>query len=194
MALRKKTIMVICFLCLLCLTGCKHEIVGTDVLDSRTDDKASGTQMMQINDTKDGILVADILECIEMLGKTAQEIGIPREVINIESKSYIRTYVDGNIFGTKDYGILHFEDMGTDKDGYLAKSIWIHIKNAGYDECKRRLSEKFGSPVDEGENPFVEVDGGAVTWAFYQFEDIEIRLSSASQRNYVEINIEKITD
>jgi hypothetical protein len=44
-----------------------------------------------------------------MLGKTATEIGIPREVINIKSEFYIHTYIDGYIFGTQNYGVLHFD-------------------------------------------------------------------------------------
>lgn len=204
---------IICFLCLLCLIGCTDKTDGTDYTDKQTTNKdrittkqttsnkenvttnkESLTKMININNTGDGVIVDDLLECVEMLGKTAAEIGIPSEVINDESKYYIKTYIDGNIFGTEDYGILHFDDMGSTKDDYLAKSIWIHVKNVGYGECKRQLSIKFGNPIEEGENPFVEVDGGAVTWTLYKFQDIEIRLSSASQREYIEIDIDKIAD
>ena len=188
MTLRKTTITIICFLRLI------YFVAGMDFVDGQTADKKNGTKMIRINHDGDGIIVDDLLECIEMLGQTSTEIGIPREVINTEIKAYIRTYVDGNIFGTKDYGILHFNEIGNDKDDYLAESIWIHVKHVGYDECKKRLSEKFGNPTGEGENPFVEVDGGAVKWTIYRFQDIEIRLSSASQRNYIEINIEKRMD
>ncbi|MGB4610099.1 MAG: hypothetical protein ACOX3H_04860 [Saccharofermentanales bacterium] len=179
------------------LTSDKESITTKQTTTNKenvTTNKESLTKMIKINNTGDGVIVDDLLECVEMLGKTAADIGIPSKVINDESKYYIKTYIDGNIFGTEDYGILHFDDMGSTKDDYLAKSIWIHVKNVGYEECKRQLSIKFGNPIEEGENPFVEVDGGAVTWALYKFQDIEIRLSSASQRDYIEIDIEKFTD
>lgn len=206
MYLRKISIKLICFLCLLSLIGCKHKIADTDFMDQQitnhqttcpsfvdkqTTNKQSGTQLMRTNDTQDGIFVDDLLDSIEMLGKTASETGIPREVIDTESKFYIHTYLDGNIFGTKDYGILHFDEM---EDDYLAKSIWIHIGNLGYDECKTQLSKKFGNSTEEGEEPFVEIDGGAVTWVIYRFQDIELRLSAASKRDFTELNIEKLTD
>ena len=217
MVLRKMLIKIICFLCLISLFGCKAKTSCTDFTDRQTaTNKKSKTNMqttgkknetnkqtinkeseiskIRINDTEDGIIVDDLLDCVEMLGKTAAEIGIPSEVINDESKYYIKTYLDGNIFGTEDYGILHFDERGSAKSDYLAKSIWIHVKNVGYDECKIQLSNKFGDPIDEGDNPYVEVDGGAVTWTFYKFQDIEIRLSSASQRDYIEIDIEKLMD
>ncbi len=187
---RKTAIILTFLLCLLCFAGCKQGTVDTD---TQITTKESETNMMQINDTKDGIIVDDLLECVDMLGKAATEIGIPKEVINNEKSYYIRTYVDGNIFGTKDYGILQF-DVSNDQDDYLAKSIWIHVKHVGYDKCKIQLSEKFGNPVGEGEKPYVEIDGGAVTWADYRLPGIGIRLSSASNRDYIEINIEKLTD
>jgi hypothetical protein len=206
MCLRKISIKLICFLCLLSLIGCKQKIADTDfgkkqttnhqttctsLVDQQTTNKKSGTQLMIINETQDGIFVDDLLDSIEMLGKIASEIGIPREVIDTESKFYIHTYLDGNIFGTKDYGILHFDETA---DDYLAKSIWIHVGNLGYDECKTRLSKKYGNPTEEGEEPFVEIDGGAVTWATYRFQNIELRLSAASERDFTELNIEKLTD
>jgi len=194
MTLRKLAIVMICCLCLLCFIGCKQDTADTDFTNKQTINMDGETTMMTINDTADGIILDDLLESIEMLGKTATEIGIPREVINTEKSYYIKTYIDGYIFGTKDYGILQFDEMGDDKDDYLAKSIWIHVKKVGYDECKRQLSDKFGNPIKEGDNPYVEIDGGAVTWASYQFQDITIRLSSASQRDYIEIKIEKLSD
>lgn len=191
MTLRKMVITMICLLCLLCLGGCKHEPAGTNLTDKETTTaenetqttgiKESETEMIGINDTRDGIIVDDILDCIDMLGKTAAEIGIPIEVINTESKYFTKTYIDGNIFGTKDYGVLYFGVVSNGKDDYLAESMWIHIKNVGYNECKSQLSKKFGNPISEGDNPYVEIDGGAVTWAYYQHPDVRIRLSSASK-------------
>ena len=81
--------------------------------------------------------------------------------------------------------VLGFDNV----DDYVAKSIWLHIKKVGYDESKKQLTERFGSPTDEGENPYVEIDGGAVRWAIYQHKEIEIRLSSASERDFVEISV-----
>lgn len=214
MDLKRMATTIICFLCLLCFFGCNNELVDTDPVDRQTAAtesetqttrikesetkttviKESETKMARINDTKDGIVVDDLLDCIDMLGKTATEIGIPIEVINTESKYFTKTYIDGNIFGTKDYGVLYFDVVSNGKDDYLAESMWIHIKNAGYNECKRQLSERFGNPISEGDNPYVEIDGGAVTWAYYQHPNVRIRLSSASKRDYVEIQIEKLTD
>ena len=80
MVFKRMTAKIICFLCiLLSLMGCKNEIGGTDFIDKQTTgktdfadkqtvNKESQTEMIKINDTGDGILVDDLLECIDMLG------------------------------------------------------------------------------------------------------------------------------
>lgn len=187
--MRKIAIMMICILSLLCLLGCQEKADNTDPVDEKINKEDVETGRFILNDSKDGIVVDDLLESIEMLGKTAEEIGIPRKVINTESKVTIKMYIDGNIFGMEDYGILYFDE--TDDDQFVVERAWIHIKKTSYDECKGRLSEKLGNPVEEGNTPYVEINGGAVEWAFYQYEDVMIRLSSASERDYRELHLEK---
>ena len=91
--------------------------------------------MMAINDTADGNILDDLLESIEMLGKTATEIGIPREVINTEKSYYIKTYIDGYIFGTKDYAYCILTIWATIRMIILRKVFGYTLK-VGYDECK----------------------------------------------------------
>ena len=185
---------LICFLFLLCLIGCKRDNAISDLVDNTLVDKTNEAEMNTIDDTEDGFVVGDLLDSIEMLGKTASQIGIPRVIINTKSEYSISAYLDGHIFGTEDYGILYFDDVTDNVDDYVAKSIWLHIKKVGYDESKKQLTERFGSPTDEGENPYVEIDGGAVRWAIYQHKEIEIRLSSASERDFVEISARRLNE
>ncbi len=211
MALRRMATTMICLLCLLCLFGCNKEPVDTDPVDKQTAATESETQatgvkesetktteikdseikMTGINDTRDGIIVDDLLECIDMLGKTATEIGIPREAINAERKYYISAHIDGNIFGVKGEAELLFDDVSDDRDDYLAKTLCIFTKNLNYDECKIRLSEKFCEPLGEVSIPYAKVNYGALTWTDYRFEDINIRLSSASELYHIKIEIDK---
>lgn len=187
--MRNLAIIMICIFSLLYLLRCQERVESTDPVKGETSTEEGETGMLKINDSKDGIVMDDLLESIKMLGKTTQEIGIPRKVIDTKSKVTIKTYIDGNIFGMEDYGILFFDE--TDDDQLVVERAWIHIKETSYDECKGLLSEKFGDPVEEGTIPYAEVNGGAVEWAFYQYEDVGIRLSSASERDYRELHLEK---
>ncbi|MBR1738393.1 MAG: hypothetical protein IJ736_15545, partial [Firmicutes bacterium] len=69
--------------------------------------------------------------------------------------------------------------------------VWIHIKGLDYDKCRSELISLYGGPESEREEPYAEVNGGAVTWARFTDDDTIIRLSRASEREYVELDLEK---
>ena len=144
--------------------------------------------MFPVNETNDGILTDDILDCKDMLGMSAKEAGIPGTVIDTKSFPVPKTYVDGKIFDTKDYGVIYFSKNDSGEPDKV-DSIWIHIKGMGFDQCFEELKKLYGQPPDEGETPYVEADGGAVMWAEFQDGDTVIRLSNASERDYSEIEI-----
>lgn len=145
-------------------------------------------RMLPINETKDGIVIDDILECRHFIGKTAEEAGIPDDVIKKESYGLPQVYADGQIFGSKDYGIVYF---AKDSDGNTGAidSLWIHVKETGFEKCQEELQKLFGDPVSEGEEPYVEANGGAVMWADFIDGEYDIRLSNGSEREYCEISI-----
>lgn len=147
-----------------------------------------GEEMLPVNDSKDGIVIDDILECRHFIGKTAEEAGIQESLIRKESYGLHQTYADGQIFGLKDYGIIYFSKDYEGNTG-LIDSLWIHVKGIGFEKCCEALQKLFGDPVSEGEEPYVEANGGAVMWADFRDGDLEIRLSNASEREYCEISI-----
>ena len=59
----------------------------------------------------------------------------------------------------------------------------VHVKHVGYDECKR-LSKSSAIRLERAKIPFVEVDGGAVRWTIYRFQDIEWALFCKSKKLY----------
>ena len=46
---------------------------------------------------------------------------------------------------------------------------------------KKELQKLFGDPVAEGEEPYVEANGGAVMWADFIDGEYDIRLSNGSE-------------
>ncbi len=142
--------------------------------------------MLPVNPTSDGVLTGDLLGCADFLGKTAKEVGIPQSVISDGVIS--RTYADGTLFGNEDYAVLYFDDAGGEP---TVGRIWIHSGKSGFETCRTELVKLYGEPLDEGENPYVEVDGGAVVWADFTGDGVSVRLSAASERNYAEITINK---
>ncbi len=92
--------------------------------------EANGEGMLPSNDSKDGIVINDILECRHFIGKTAEEAGIQESLIRKESYGLPQTYADGQIFGLKDYGIIYFLK---DYEGNIGpvESLWVHVKETG---------------------------------------------------------------
>ncbi len=164
------------------LAGCSTSKEAGTGIDGGND------KMLPVNETNDGVLIEDILDCRDMLGKKPEEAGIPVTVIDTKSFPVPKTYADGNIFGLKDYGVIYFsrDDAGEPDQ---ADSIWIHIKGVGFEQCREELEKLYGKPFDEGETPYVEADGGAVMWAKFRDGDAVLRLSNASERDYSEIEI-----
>ncbi|MDI9470111.1 MAG: hypothetical protein QM296_07890 [Bacillota bacterium] len=142
-------------------------------------------------DRVENIRLDDLLQGIDMLGKTAAESGIPKCAVSIERKYYPQTVIIGNIFGVEGSATLYFSDVRDGADDCRAKRLWILTSNLNFDECKDRLSEKFGKPLAEGEIPYAVVNHGAVTWADFRFQDLCLRLSSASEDHFIRIEIEK---
>ena len=166
-------------------SGMAKETVETENAELPED---YGKRMFPVNDSKDGVVIDDILECRHFIGKTAEEAGIQEYLIRKESYGLPQTYADGQIFGLKDYGIIYFSKDYEGNTGPV-ESLWIHIKETGFEECREALQKLFGDPVSEGEEPYVEANGGAVMWADFRDDEYEIRLSSASEREYCEISI-----
>ncbi len=146
--------------------------------------------MLPVNETNDGVLIDDILDCKDMLGMTAKEAGIPETVIDTKTFPVPKTYAAGKILGMKDYGVIYFSKNDSGEPDKI-NHIWIHIKEKGFEQCRGELEKLYGQPFDEGETPYVEADGGAVVWAKYQDGDIILRLSNASERDYSEIEIRR---
>ncbi|MBR1443568.1 MAG: hypothetical protein IJ583_08550 [Firmicutes bacterium] len=166
---------------------------GTNTSENtnNTVNKESGENMLAVNETNDGVLINDLMSCTALLGKTAQQAGIPESVLNGLSTDTFRTYADGNIFGVKDYGIIYLSsDICDDSQPPKVTRVWIHIKDLDYSKCREELIKLYGEPLMQGEEPYVEVNGGAVIWSEFTDNDTLIRLSCASERNYIEIDIE----
>ncbi len=167
-------------------TGCNSDRFNalSEISTGKTQESEDMENMLPVNETKDGILMDNLMDCLYMIGKTPEEAKIPKSIIS--NDHFRKTYADGQIFGSTEYGIIYF-DRGSEGNVGKISHVWIHVKNLSYDRCHEELVSLYGEPTDEGENPYVEADGGAVNWANYDTNGTRIRLSCASERDYVEM-------
>lgn len=182
----KKSIYLILFIFIsINIMGCdsKNDTMSTGSIENNDAEIKKESETMQINESKDGVIVGELLDCAEFLGQTASEIGIPKSVIK-DDIVFHKTYLDGTFLGKKDYAILYFDENSEKTD-----RLWIHIGESTFSECENILKERFGQETGSGEEPYAEVNGGAVLWRTYETDKLQIRLSTASQRTYAEISI-----
>lgn len=154
------------------LSGCKDNDVNTEIPGSKPTSEENNA----------GFIVGELLDTYEFLGKSTSEIGIPTELLQKRYSEYT-AYLDGTILGTTDYAIIHTNEEAS-AESSVAESIWIHVGKVSYDDCRLALIERFGEPLDEGEEPYVEINGGAVTWCSFETENITIRLQKGSAKEY----------
>lgn len=129
----------------------------------------------------------NVLKFADLIGKTAAETGIDEKFIQ-SSLGYLKIVFDGKLFDYDAYGSVYFSYTTDDTVSHV-HTVYIHSKDIEYDECRTKLAEVYGNVRDENEEPFVEVNGGAVTRCFFDGEGFEVMLSKASEQDYVAVTI-----
>lgn len=129
----------------------------------------------------------NVLELSDFLGKTFKETGLDEKYVRGDIDS-LNVAFDGKLFDKAAYGTFYFSYDHTDNDAKsTVKTIYIHTKEMDYNEAKEKLSEIYGEAKDEFEEPYVEVNGGAVMRCFFNAEGYTVKLASASEYDYIDI-------
>ena len=58
-----------------------------------------------------------------------------------------------------------------------------------YSEVREILIERYGEPTDEGEEPYVESNGGAVLYSWFEYSGGTVHLASGSEQDFLEITV-----
>ena len=132
----------------------------------------------------------DVLGLAELLGKSKAELGLGKEYINdsLPSRSVEFT---GKLFGAKANGSIN---MRSETSGGECKvyTLYIFSHELGYDDCKEKLTEKYGEYEYENEEPCVESLGGCVISCVFKSDGKRIKLETASERDYIYVYIDNI--
>jgi len=77
----------------------------------------------------------------------------------------------------------------TSADGSVVDSINFYVDNSSYDALREILVGAYGEPTDEGEEPYVESNGGSVSYCWFEYPAGSLQLVSASEYDFVEIKV-----
>lgn len=135
------------------------------------------------NEKGDGVVVGDLLQCVYMFGKTPEQVGITEDKFT-GSRAMRQVILDGELFGGPEYGQIIL--FGSEE---VIRSLWIHVAGKDMMRCVQELTKAFGPAIEQGEEPYAAVNGGAVTWFDFDSPLAEIRFSNASAKTYMSIDM-----
>lgn len=123
----------------------------------------------------------DVFDALDLLGKQRDETGV-NETYFTERNGFLVLEFDAVLFGTFCYGTVFF--AGENK---RADTVFVHAKELSFLACREQLQKCFGTPTSAWEEPYVAVNGGAVSACEFAVDGYQIRLSHASERNYIDL-------
>ena len=74
-------------------------------------------------------------------------------------------------------------------NGSVVESMKFYVENSSYDNLRELLVSAYGDPTEEGEEPYAESNGGAVLYCWFDHPAGSLRLSSADEYDFVEIQV-----
>ena len=128
---------------------------------------------------------ADILSAADLLGKSVQSSGVNAKYFT-EKAGYTTLEFEGPLCGKAANGTAFFSAEGENGE-QITDRVYIHSYEYDFETCKEALTALYGAPVQEWEEPFVRVKGGAVSNAVFDKGDMRLHLSQGSEREYVEL-------
>ncbi len=131
----------------------------------------------------------DVFELKTVIGKTPEETGFDRSQLS-EYVSFTILNFKGKLFESDAYGSVYFS--GEERNGENeASTVYIQCKEMSFSDCRESMIALFGEPEAEGEEPYVEVNGGALSWCDFESEGLKISLTMGSEHDYFDITISK---
>ena len=137
------------------------------------------------NEEKERFFYADAFDAAALLGKTAAQSGVNEKYFTERVGNQVLAF-DTALCGQPARGIVYFGDGGAEP----ASVVYLSGQALDFEQYKAALSERFGQPEYEGEEPFARANGGAVRYAVYKTDTLKLRLSAASERDYTELRLQ----
>ena len=128
----------------------------------------------------------NVLDSAKLLGKSVSESGIEDKYF--KNGLLFELKFDGKLFekAAANCSVVYHQNDGGE---YFADTVYIYSYELGFDDAAEKLTEAYGEPTAAGEEPFARANGGAVTWADFENENYKNKLSSASEKDYIELTI-----
>ena len=122
----------------------------------------------------------DILDSYSWLGKTPDEAGVGEEYIDTISAG-----ITGKLLGEDATGSAYLNTL--DADEPVFGEIDIYCSDLDTQVMIDKLTELYGRPYAEGEEPYVESNGGSVMWKSFFTGDGVITVSQGQKNDWFQL-------
>ena len=121
----------------------------------------------------------NILDAMDLVGKTCEEAGIDEKYYSADET----VYVEGNLFSAEADGyLIAHRDYKTGQ--HPMNNLNINVDEMHFMDLSRELTLIWGPAYASGEEPYVEVNGGAVRWERFYTGSGMLVLSQGSNNSY----------
>ena len=167
--LRKALIVITAVLTVLALAGC-----------GQNENKAEDTDV--IDNEPEIIEIGDIRNAFSWVGAPFSETGLPEEYRNVTGIKYT-----GTLFGAPANGSIYCS-VYDKKDRTIAEiTVYVENEDLAMTDCIEELKKLYGEPVNTGEEPYAEVNGGSVYWERYDDGDRSVQISTGENNSWYEV-------
>lgn len=129
----------------------------------------------------------NVLDSAGLLGKSVAESGIDEKYF--QKEIFFELKFGGKLFSKEAGNCSIVYNQRDDEGEYFADTVYIYSYEVGFDEAAQELTKLYGEPTGTGEEPYVETNGGALSWADFENDGLKIKLTQGSENDYISITV-----
>ena len=130
-------------------------------------------------DEKDKFQVDDLLETFDWPGSTPEQLDIDEKYTDSLSIG-----IKGSLFNAPAEGTAFFDPTDIMRRIIHEIILYVYTDDLSFADCLKHLKDNYGKAYLSGEEPYVEVNGGAVDWhRFYTGKGV-IRIFKGQKNNF----------
>lgn len=122
----------------------------------------------------------DITDSYAWLGRTPDEAGVPEEYVDD-----IRVGISGKLYGEDADGSAYLNTYDSDEPFF--SEVNIYCSDLDTMVMIDKLKELYGRPYAEGEEPYVESNGGSVMWKSFFTGDGTVTISQGQENDWFQL-------
>ena len=157
--------------------ACAQTQSTTDTVSIENTETSESTEDVMIR-------LDDILAAADLIGKDYEECGL-KTPPGIESIKIVGDFFDIPVTGAAWFWPSDEENIP------CMDSVSFSVKNSSIGDFYGQLNDLYSGPSDAGEEPYVELNGGARQWYTFDAGGALINISQGSRESFVSITISK---